>query len=70
MGKGPRKKDNDMRASQGKMVAAPSGSPSQKQRSGAGASGMATQQYKQSGKKYDGPHYQKKDPKIAPFGGK
>jgi len=71
MGMGPRKKGNDVRASQGKIVGAPkTGDFRANSSSGAGASGMTTKQNKQSGKKYDSPHYPKKDPKVKPFGGK
>lgn len=71
MGMGPRKKDNDVRSRQGKMVN-PKGSKGDLRSnasSGAGASGMAVKQDKATGKKYK-PNYEQKDKGVKPFGGK
>jgi hypothetical protein len=65
MGFGPRRKVKDMRNTSVKSEDARTSSSS-----GPGASGMATKQNKQSGKKYDSPHYPKKDEHVKSFGGK
>jgi hypothetical protein len=72
MGMGPRKKDNDVRDEQCKMVnpKGPKGDMRSNASSGAGASGMKVAQDKATGKKYSGPHYPQKDKGIKPFGGK
>lgn len=71
MGMGPRKKDNDVRSSIGKMVnpKGAKGDLRSNSASGPGASGMAVKQDKATGKKYK-PNYEQKDPRIKPFGGK
>ena len=70
MGIGPRKKDNDMRDKQGKMVNPKGSSPTKKQSTVAPDGGTPNKQYKQTGPKYTGPNYPKKDKAITPFGGK
>ncbi len=68
---GPRKRDG-MLKKQGVIInpKGPKGDLRANSSSGAGASGMAVKQDKTTGKKYDSPHYPKKDEKVKPFGGK
>lgn len=67
---GPRKRDG-MLAKQGKIVnpKGPKGDLRSNASSGPGE-GMAVKRYTEKGKKYDSPHYPKKDPHVKPFGGK
>lgn len=64
MGLGARKKTNDMRDRQGKVV-----NP-KAVKSGSGTPGQTSSQYKQTGPKYTGPNYPQADKTIVPFGGK
>ena len=69
MGIGPRKKSNDMRTSQTKMVNPKSIGRCVDNVNGEGKTGgMKVQQYKQSGKKYSGPNYPQKDKTIVTGG--
>ena len=65
MGFGPRRKVKDMRNTSVK-----SSDSRTAMSSGPGASGMAEKRYTEKGKKYDSPHYPKKDPHVKPLGGK
>lgn len=75
MGIGPRKKDNDVRDRQGKMVN-PKGSVSMTNNdvkgnhADSGGGGTPNKQYNQKGPKYTGPNYPQKDTNVVPFGGK
>lgn len=68
MGVGPRKKDNDVRTSQGKMVNPKSVGVKTKdgnQSQTVADVGSPNKQYKQTGKKYTGPNYFQPDPNVV-----